>query len=60
MTDHRLIFGTARYGVLLDLSTKDIKPPVKISYRFMMASLLVKTDGGREDTLVVNKAAPVE
>lgn len=57
LTNRRLIFGTARHGILIDVPTKEIEVPVTITYKFMMARLMVKAGGGSEHTLVANKIA---
>jgi hypothetical protein len=57
LTNRRLMFGTAKHGILIDLPTKKIQVPVAITHKFMMARLLVKIEGGAEHTLVVNKGA---
>lgn len=60
LTDRRLIFGTARLGVLIDLPMKQIAVPVTITRKFMMDRLLVKVDNGVEHTFVVNRSAAHE
>ena len=57
LTDHRLIFGTAKHGILVDLAMKEIKGPVTFRFRYMMAHLLVRADPGITHTFVVNKSA---
>ncbi len=57
LTDRRLIFGTAKHGILVDLSMKEIDGPVTFRFRYMMAHLLVPTDPGITHTFVVNKSA---
>ncbi len=56
LTDRRLIFGTAKHDILIDLAMGEIKLPVVVSHKFMMARLLVMDTQGQEHTLVVNKS----
>lgn len=57
LTSRRLIFGTARHGILVDVARKEIDPPATIGYKWMMARLMVVTDQGTQYTFVVNKVA---
>jgi hypothetical protein len=57
LTDRRLIFGTAKHGILVDLPLKEIKVPVTLRYRYMMARLVVQADSGITHTFVINKSA---
>jgi hypothetical protein len=57
LTNRRLIFGTAKHGILVDLAMKEIKAPVTFRFRYMMARLLVQADSGITHTFVVNKSA---
>ncbi len=60
LTDRRLVFGTARHGVLIELPTTQIAVPVTVTYKFTMARLVVKADSGAEHTFVVNRSAARE
>ncbi len=57
LTTRRLIFGTARHGILVDLARKEIAPPATIGYKWMMARLAIVTDQDAKHTFVVNKVA---
>ncbi len=57
LTNRRLIFGTVRHGILVDVSIKEVVAPVAITHKIMMARLLVTTVHGAQHTLVVNKSA---
>lgn len=57
LTDRRLIFATSRHGLMVDLSRKDIKRPVTLTYKLAMARLIVETNRGATHTFVVNKSA---
>ena len=57
LTNRRLIFGTAKHGILVDLAMKEIKAPVTFRFRYMMARLVVQADPGITHTFVVNKSA---
>jgi hypothetical protein len=46
LTDRRLIFGTAREGILVDLATAQIKQPAITAYRFTMSHLTVTSVDG--------------
>jgi hypothetical protein len=60
LTDRRLIFGTARHGILIDLPMREITGPVTNTHKFMMERLLVKAESGAEHTFVVNRTAAQE
>ncbi len=57
LTSRRLIFGTVRHGILVDVARKEIAPPATIGYKWMMARLVIVTDQGTKHTFVVNKDA---
>ena len=57
LTNRRLIFGTAKHGILVDLAMEEIKVPVTLRYQYMMARLVVQADPGITHTFVVNKSA---
>ena len=57
LTSRRLIFGTVRHGILVDVARKEIAPPATIGYKWMMARLVIVTDQGTKHTFVVNKVA---
>jgi hypothetical protein len=57
LTDRRLIFGTARHGILVDVTRKEIGAPASIIHKWMMARLEIETDTGARHTFVVNKTA---
>jgi hypothetical protein len=60
LTNRRLVVGTAKHGILIDLPMKEIKVPATIKDKFMMTRVLVKADNGAEHTLVVNRSAARE
>jgi hypothetical protein len=57
LTNRRLIFGTARHGILVDVARKEIELPASVTYKWMMARLVIATDTGTRHTFVVNKSA---
>ncbi len=57
LTDCRLIFGTPQRGIMIVLGRKDIRTPVSVTMRWLMARLRIETCGGDEHTFVVNKTA---
>lgn len=57
LTNRRLIFATVWHGILVDVARKEIVPPASISYRWMMARLVVETNQDTKHTFVMNKAA---
>jgi hypothetical protein len=60
LTNRRVVFGTATHGILIDVRMNEIKVPATITYKFMMARLLVNVDNGAEHTFVVNRSAAQE
>ncbi len=56
LTDRRLIFGTAKHGVLVDLAIKDLRVPVSVTHKWMMAHLFVETDTRTKHTFVLTKS----
>jgi hypothetical protein len=60
LTNRRLVFGTAKHGVLIDLPMKAIVVPATITDKFMSTRLLVKAENGAEHTFVVNRSAARE
>jgi hypothetical protein len=57
LTSRRIIFATARHGLLIDLARKEIASPASVSYKWTTARLVVETDEGTKHTFVVNKSA---
>ncbi len=57
LTNRRLVFGTAKHGILVDLPIAEIKVPVSITFKFTMARLAIETTAGTKHTLVMNKRA---
>jgi hypothetical protein len=57
LTDRRLIFATTNHGILVDLTRQATVAPVAVTYRWMMARLVVGADVGTTYTFVVNKGA---
>ena len=57
LTDRRLIFGTSQHGVMVDLRRNEIRTPVTVRFKWMMARLRVEASAGDEHTFVVNKSA---
>ena len=55
LSDRRLIFGTPEHGILVDVRTRQIKIPVRLRHRFLMAHLLVPLEDGTIYRFVVNK-----
>jgi hypothetical protein len=55
LSDRRLIFGTPEHGILVDVRTRQIKVPVRVRNRVLMAHLLVSLEGGTTLRLVVNR-----
>jgi hypothetical protein len=55
LSDRRLIFGTPEHGILVDVRTRQIKAPVRVRNRVLMAHLLVPLEDGTIHRLVVNK-----
>lgn len=60
LTDRRAIFGTSQHGILVNLNRVEMRKPVSVRHRWMMAHLTVKTEAGSEHTFVVNKRAARE
>ena len=56
LTDHRLIFGTSKHGVLVDVMIRKITVPARVQYRITMAHLVVRLDDGTIHTFVLNKS----
>jgi hypothetical protein len=57
LTNRRLIFGTAQHGILVDVARKEIRTPASVSYKWMMARLVIESDTATRHTFVVNKSA---
>ena len=55
LSDRRLVFGTAKHGILVDLMVEQIKVPVKVRNRLMMAHLTMSDVYETVRTFVVNK-----
>ncbi len=55
LTDRRLVFGTAKHGILVDLMVDQIKAPVIVRHRFMMPHLTMSDLDETVRTFVVNK-----
>ena len=55
LTDRRLVFGTAKHGILVDLMVDQIKAPVIVRHRFMMPHLTTSDLDETVRTFVVNK-----
>jgi hypothetical protein len=55
LSDRRLIFGTPEHGILLNIRTRQIKVPVRVRNRILMAHLLVPLEDGTIHRLVVNR-----
>jgi len=55
LTDRRLIFGTAKHGILVDLATKELRVPASVTYKWIMAHLVVEADTRTKHTFVLNK-----
>jgi hypothetical protein len=55
LTDRRLVFGTAQHGILVEVPIGEIRAPVLVTNKFMMARLVIETDA--RQTFVVNKNA---
>ena len=55
LSDRRLAFGTAKHGILVDLMVEQIKVPVKVRNRLMMAHLTMSDVYETVRTFVVNK-----
>jgi hypothetical protein len=60
LTNRRLVFGTAKHGILIDLPMKEIMVPATIKDKFMSTCLLVKGENGAGHTFVVNRSAARE
>jgi hypothetical protein len=60
LTNRRLVFGTAKHGILINLPMKEITVPATITDKFMSARLLVKAENGSEHTFVFNRSAARE
>jgi hypothetical protein len=54
LTDRRLIFGTSQHGIMVDLGRAEIRTPVTVRFRWMMARLGVEASAGDEHTFIVN------
>lgn len=57
LTNRRLIFGTAKHGILVDLPMKGVKGPATVAHKYMTARLFIETDTGKVHTLVLNNSA---
>ncbi len=57
LTDRRLIFATTNHGIMVDLTREETVVPVNVSYRWMMARLVVEANAGTTYTFVLNKGA---
>lgn len=57
LTDRRLIFGTAKHGILVDAARGQIAYPARAQYRLTMAHLVIRLKDGAIHTLVLNKGA---
>ena len=57
LTDRKLVFGTAKHGILVDAAIETITPPARVQYRITMAHLVLRLDDGAIHTLVLNKSA---
>lgn len=55
LSDRRLVFGTAKHGILVDLMVEQIEVPVTVQSRFMMAHMTVTDVYETIRTFVVNK-----
>ena len=55
LTNRRLVFATSKHGILVDLSMKEVEPPVTVTRKLAMARLVVSTVDGVTHTLVVNR-----
>ncbi len=55
LSDRRLVFGTAKHGILVDLMVEQIKVPVAVRHRFMMAHLTMSDEYETVRTFVLNK-----
>ena len=53
LTDRRLIFGTARHGILVDLAFAQVKRPTTTAYRFTMSHLTIASVDGPIRTFVM-------
>jgi hypothetical protein len=56
LSDRRLIFGTPEHGLLVDIPTRQIKVPVRVQNRFLMAHLLLSLEDGTRHTFVISKS----
>jgi hypothetical protein len=57
LTSRRLIFATARHGILVDVARKEIVAPASVSHKWMMAHVVVECGAEDKHTFVVNKSA---
>ena len=57
LSDRRLVFGTAKHGILVDAARGEIALPARAQYRIAMAHLVVQLEDGTTHTLVLNKGA---
>ena len=60
ITDRRLIFGTAKHGVLIDVARVQIAVPARVQHRRTMAHLVVRLEDGAIHTVVINKGSARE
>ena len=56
LSDRRLVFGTPEHGILVDIPTRQIKVPVRVQNRILMAHLLVSLEDGTSHTFVIGKS----
>ena len=56
LSSQRLVFGTARHGILVDLPMAEVIVPATITEKFMRTHLLVMAGDGAEHTFVVNRS----
>ena len=55
LTDRRLVFGTSQHGILVDVPGGEIRTPVLVTNKYMMARLIIETDA--RHVFVLNKNA---
>ena len=55
LTDRRVLFGSVKHGILVDVARNEIRAPASVTDKWMMARLVIETDAGTRHTFVVNK-----
>lgn len=53
LTDRRLLFGTSRHGILVDLDFSQIAEPATLKYRYTMSHMLVRSKDDDLYTIVI-------